>query len=763
MFELLFKYPITVFTKGKFVLLGAWSAWILVVLIVAALAGLGWLIWSRLQRLEPVKDVTPQMQQRRAVAIWGMQSALIALVLLLLWQPAIVVAELKSQQNIIAVLVDDSRSMAIADSGSDGKTQREASALAALQGGVLAGLQKRFQTRVYRLDGGLNRAEKTDGLQPSAAATHISAGLKQLATETGDLPVGAVVLLSDGAENSGGIDLDAITALRNRRLPVHTIGFGKEQAARDVEMEDVSVAPRAMADSRMRATVSLRQYGYAGSKATLTAKDGDKVLASKGITLAADGQVQAETVFFNAGAAGVRRVTFSLVPLNGEENAANNAIVKLVSVSGDRRRILYVEGEPRWEYKFIRRAADDDKELQIVSMLRTTENKIYRQGISDPAELADGFPTKAEDLFGYDGIIIGSVEAGYFTPRQQELLREYVDTRGGGLLFLGGRFSLADGGWGASSITELLPTFLPNAKDTFHRDPAITQLTAAGADSPVMRLIDDPAKNVERWKTLPYLMDYEDPGNPKPGATVLAEMTPQGRAKMPLLITQSYGRGRTAIMATSGSWRWQMSGALGDPTHDLFWQQLLRWVVADSPGTVVASIPEAQLMDGGHVKLTATVRDKAFVLAPDARVAAHMIGPDNSSAMVDLTPVPSTPGTFAADWTAGKPGSYVAEVTAGRGSDELGRDVLTFERQDGVAENFHTEQNRELLEKLSSETGGRYWSADQLDKLPSEISYSEAGISVRNTKELWNMPIVFLLLLGLMAGEWLTRRKWGLI
>jgi len=763
MFELLFKYPITVFTKGKFVLLGAWSAWILVVLIVAALAGLGWLIWSRLQRLEPVKDVTPQMQQRRAVAIWGMQSALIALVLLLLWQPAIVVAELKSQQNIIAVLVDDSRSMAIADSGSDGKTQREASALAALQGGVLAGLQKRFQTRVYRLDGGLNRAEKTDGLQPSAAATHISAGLKQLATETGDLPVGAVVLLSDGAENSGGIDLDAITALRNRRLPVHTIGFGKEQAARDVEMEDVSVAPRAMADSRMRATVSLRQYGYAGSKATLTAKDGDKVLASKDITLAADGQVQAETVFFNAGAAGVRRVTFSLVPLNGEENAANNAIVKLVSVSGDRRRILYVEGEPRWEYKFIRRAADDDKELQIVSMLRTTENKIYRQGISDPSELADGFPDKAEDLFRYDGIIIGSVEAGYFTPRQQELLREYVDTRGGGLLFLGGRFSLADGGWGASSITELLPTFLPNAKDTFHRDPAITQLTAAGADSPVMRLIDDPAKNVERWKTLPYLMDYEDPGNPKPGATVLAEMTPQGRAKMPLLITQSYGRGRTAIMATSGSWRWQMSGALGDPTHDLFWQQLLRWVVADSPGTVVASIPEAQLMDGGHVKLTATVRDKAFVLAPDARVAAHTIGPDNSSAMVDLTPVPSTPGTFAADWTAGKPGSYVAEVTAGRGSDELGRDVLTFERQDGVAENFHTEQNRELLEKLSSETGGRYWSADQLDKLPSEISYSEAGISVRNTKELWNMPIVFLLLFGLMAGEWLTRRKWGLI
>jgi len=232
---------------------------------------------------------------------------------------------------------------------------------------------------------------------------------------------------------------------------------------------------------------------------------------------------------------------------------------------------------------------------------------------------------------------------------------------------------------------------------------------------------------------------------------------------MPLLITQNYGRGRTAIMATSGSWRWQMSSALGDPTHDIFWQQLLRWVAADSPGPVVASVPFAQLMDDGHVKLTAVVRDKAYLVAPDAKVVAHLIGPAGSSAMVDLTPVPTSAGMFSADWTADEPGSYVAEVTAARGPDELGRDVLTFDRQNGVAENFHTNQNRELLEKLSTETGGRYWKAAEIDKLPIDISYSEAGISVRNTKELWNMPIAFLFLLSLMASEWLLRRKWGMI
>ena len=234
-----------------------------------------------------------------------------------------------------------------------------------------------------------------------------------------------------------------------------------------------------------------------------------------------------------------------------------------------------------------------------------------------------------------------------------------------------------------------------------------------------------------------------------------------------MLVTQNYGRGRTAVMATSGTWRWQMSQPLGDPAHDLFWQQLLRWLVLDSPGQVVVSAPAQTLMDDGHIQLSASVRDKEYMPAPDARVTAHLIGPDGLSAMVDMTPAADSPGVFHAAWTAEKPGSYLAEVTAqsgdGKGLVTLGSDTLPFERIDGVAENFHTVQNRELLEKLASETGGRYWKPDELTRLPNEISYSDAGISVRDIKELWNMPVVFLWLLLLMSTEWLLRRKWGVV
>ncbi|MDP9040211.1 MAG: hypothetical protein M3O02_13230 [Acidobacteriota bacterium] len=762
MFELLFKYPIPVFSKGSYILLAAWPAWVLALLIVDAGIAFAWLTWRRLP------GAAPRLRSWRAWALWGMQTGVVSLLLLLLWEPAVSVAELKSQQNIIAVLLDDSRSMGLADAGSDGKAVREAEAQRALAR-VLPGLEKKFQVRAYRLDGALTRMEGAGTPRAEGGATHIGEGLRQLLAETSDLPLGGVVLATDGAENSGGIDLDTISQLRNRRIPVHTIGFGQESAADDLEIDDVNVAPRGMAGSRMSAAVHFHQRGYAGRKTTLEIREGDKPIASREVVLGADGAAQSETVLFSAGAPGVKTLTFSLAVLAGEQSTANNALTRLLDVSGEKRRILYVEGEPRWEYKFLRRAEEADKGIQVVSMLRTTENKIYRQGIADPGELAEGFPTQAVDLFRYQAIIVGSVEAGYFTPGQQELLREFVDRRGGGVLFLGGRYALSEGGWGTSGAADLLPTFLPSERGSFHRAAATVELTAAGAESPITRLVDEPGRNVDRWKKLPYLADYQTAGTPKPGATVLAGYKDPGSGRtLPLLVTERYGRGRTALLATSGTWRWQMSSPLGDQAHDLFWQQLLRWLAEESPGAVSASPAQETLSDHGHVHLTAMVRDGEFMPAAEARVAAHIVGPEGISGEVEMAPEPNTPGVFQVDWTAEKAGSYVAEVSAARaaeggGTEELGRDAVTFRREDGVAENFHTGQNRELLQKLSSETGGRYWTEGELSRLPQEITYSEAGLSVRDTKELWNMPIVFLLLLGLLAAEWLLRRKWGVV
>jgi hypothetical protein len=127
-------------------------------------------------------------------------------------------------------------------------------------------------------------------------------------------------------------------------------------------------------------------------------------MASKTITLRRGETVQTEWVDFSAGDPGVHNLTFLLDPVEDEQILGNNSVSRVLDVPRGRRSVVYVEGEPRWEYKFIRRANDGDGSVRLVSMLRTTPNKFYRQGVDDADELVKGFPDKAEDLFAYDAL-----------------------------------------------------------------------------------------------------------------------------------------------------------------------------------------------------------------------------------------------------------------------------------------------------------------------------------------------------------------------
>ncbi len=749
MFEFLFKYPGAVFQKGQFVLLASWPVWIFLLGVIAAGALLLW----------HVRRNQGALTGGRPFVIWMLETAMIALLLFLLWHPAISIATLRPQQNVVAVLVDDSRSMAI----QEGSQTRSAQAAGVLDHKLLAALGQKFQVRLYRFGKEADRIQKVAQLTASEPATRLGDSLQQVLAESSTLPLGAVVLLSDGADNSGGIDLDTISEIRRRHIPVHTIGFGREKPEKDVEITDAVLPAHALADSRLSALVTFRQYGYAGQKALVAVHDAGKVIASREVQFKSDGAPQSESLLFNAGLAGPKTLEITIDPLPGEENRGNNSLRRLVDVESRKPRILYLEGEPRWEFKFIRRAAEDDQSLQLASMLRTTQNKIYRQGFSDPHELEEGFPGKAEELFSFDGLIIGSVEANYFTQTQQDLIREFANRRGGGILFLGGRFALAEGGYAHSPMAELLPVQIPETKGTFHRDFSNFELTAQGRASLICRLVEDPERNALRWTHMPQLANYNDVGEAKPGAVTLMDVVPAGRHRMPLLVTENYGRGRTAVFATSGTWRWVMWQDHTDITHVTFWQQLMRYLVSDSPGRVAASTPHAVLPDETKVTLRAEVRDKAYRPVSNAVVEAHITGPDGSTSSVELTPLPAGDGSYAADWSADKPGSYVAEIVAGRDKDELGRDIVIFRREDGVAESFHTAQNRELLQKLADDTGGRYYSASNAGRLADEISYSDAGITTRETKDLWDMPAIFLLALLLRGSEWVLRRRWGVV
>src|SRR4051812_23447356 len=318
MFEIFFKYPASIFHKGQFVFLTPWPLWLLP---IAILAGAVLLLWH-------VRRNHGMLSGLRPMAIWGLEAYMVALILFLLWHPALSIATLRPQQNVVAVLVDDSRSMSLDDASGT----REAAAKKVLESGMLKELGDKFQVRLYKFGREPERIQKTEQLAGQAPASRIGDTLERVLAESSSLPLGAIVLLSDGADNSGGIDLQTIAAIRRQRIPVHTVGFGRERPEHDVEVTDAVVAARALPQSKLTAVVSLTSYGLTGSKAKLSVRNNGKVLASQDVTLKGDGDVQTETVVFNAGDAGPKSLEIGVEPVGGEANAANNKVARQVNV-----------------------------------------------------------------------------------------------------------------------------------------------------------------------------------------------------------------------------------------------------------------------------------------------------------------------------------------------------------------------------------------------------------------------------------------------
>lgn len=749
MFEFFFKYPLAAYRKGEFLFATGWSPWLLVAL--TALAAVALLVYAR--------RVPSRLTGAALWCVWALQVATVALALVLLWQPALGIQSLKSRQNAVAVLVDTSSSMALVEDG----LSRLARAATALQERALPALEEKFRVRLYGFSGRPERIRslQPDALPPPGASSGVGESVLSVLRESTAVPLGALLVISDGADNSGRFGREMAAEIRKYNVPVHTVGVGRERIDGDIELSDVAVASEALPRSRVSAQLTLRHDGQAERTTRITVRDGASVLASQPVTLKAGEPVRREWIDFGAGEAGVRDLTFTVEPVSGEMEG-NNQRRRVLDVPRRRRRILYAEGEPRWQYKFMRRAVQKDASVQLITMLRTSTNKFYRQGVDTPEELEDGFPSEEEELFAYDALIIGSFEAAFFTPKQQVAIREFVSRRGGTLLMLAGPNGLGAGGWQNSEIVDALPAVLEPGDTSFIREKVTAEIAPQGRDSLISRLSPDSEENARLWSEMPQLADFQRIGALKPAALRLMSVQ-YGAEALPLLVRQNYGRGRSMIFATGGSWRWRMGLPSDDDRHDTFWRQMLRALVVDSAGPVRLTTDRSNYADESRVQLRAEVRDKRYESANNARVSATVIPEEGPSKTLSLRPSATEQGVYEAEVDASDLGVYLVEAVAHLGDDRLGADTLHFRREGGVAEFFHPERNGSLLARLADQTGGSYWELDELARLPAEIGFSEAGITVREVLDLWDMPALFLLLILLRAAEWLLRKRWGVI
>lgn len=743
MFEFLFKYSRPDYARSDIVFTAEWPAWALVSITVLAVAGITVMLARRYRNAS-----IPQV-----LAIGLLQLAMVAVVLLVLLQPALKTEQLKPGENTIALVVDQSESMAYGDTAS-----RFDTALAAL-GDVMTSDTADLTARRYTFSDRESSMESFADVIPDGTATSIADSMVGIIEGARAQSLAAVILASDGIDTSGGISAEQLAEIAAFGVPVHTIGIGRDRMPEDLELTQVVAPQNVLPNSTVSARVSIRHDRE--GEARVSVYDGDTVLATESVNLPANATATTARININLRDAGYHRLQFSVDGIDAEPELRNNERSVLVKVEEQQFNVLYFEGEPRWEYKFMRRALDPEGDIRLASLLRVSPNKFYRQGLESADELGDGFPDTRDELFAYDALIIGSVEAASLSSEQLEIVRDFVSERGGSLLMLAGPNGLGNGGWGQSTIADLLPAHLPPSSiDTFSRVKSGVRLTAQGAGAEMLRLAESAEQNLEVWRELPEIADYQRLGNLKPATITLLDVITESGGQ-PLLVTQPFGRGQVYILATGGTWRWQMSMPLEDQSHETFWQQLLRTLVSSAPKGISLSA------DAGHgeseIRVRAEFRDDAFRPVDDINVSAVVSHEDGESFTVDLPASPDTAGVFAADVPLGASGSWYFEAIAERNGEVAHVARASAYSESGQAEYFNLRRNAALLRRLSDATGGRYFEPGDMNELPDLLRYSNAGITEQILRPVWDAPIVFLLLLALKFGEWSLRRRWRTI
>jgi uncharacterized membrane protein len=759
----LFGHEQAVFTNGQFGFDLRPRAWI-VILIALCLAVFIYVVYIRPRW---------RMSKRMTVVLALLRTTLMALLLFMLLRPVLVVSSAIPRSSYVALAIDDSLSMTLVDT--PGRVTRLESVKQALltprsssQTSFINRLEEKFRTNLYGFSGELVGVKDGDNLFGEGLTTDLVGALNEIAKRSSGTPLSAIVLATDGAANVPH-DLSAtLRELRARDVPVFTVGVGETSRPLDAELVRMNLPRRVLVGSRANIEAFVRLSGYGATKVLMRVTEDGRAIKTEEFSLRGN-DTQPVNLEISPSTPGFRRLTVEITPIDGEVTIENNKQEALVEVIEGPLRVLYVEGEPRWELGKIRESLQpNEKNVTLVSLLRTGENKLYRQGIAGQQELVGGFPKTEEELFAYHGVVIGSVESSFFTADQLRNIEAFVSRRAGGFLALGGRLAFDGGKYKGTPVADLLPVALDGGSidlaDAFA--PVYkSQLTGAGQTHPISRLNEDRALSQKTWNELPSISIPEALKTVKPGATVLLEAKRAGPSAqvVPLLVQQRYGGGQTLAFMGTDTWRWRMRMDSKSNAHETFWRQMLRYLVSGSPSQIEVGAEQNVYVMDDPVRIVADIRDKRYNAVNDAHATVRVTKPSGTTLDVPLKfSTINNANIYSGEFKADELGQHMIELVGtsaslGPVSAKSGVLVSNLNR-----EFYSAAQNSDLLQRIAAETGGKYYQLSNIQTLLDDLSYRRTPYSERVTKDLWDMPINFILIIGLLSGEWFLRKREGL-
>jgi uncharacterized membrane protein len=712
--------------------------------------------------------------------VLALRVAAIAMLFVLLAVPALRIPN-PPRGAFTAVLLDTSRSMSIADAGAGGKTARLQVARDVLRGhparqvavlgpggkGLLKGLDDLSKVVLYSFDGEARRVRDTDNLRAAGASTNLFRAVRDMEADLRGLPLAAVVLVTDGCRNEGGSGEDAARLLAARHVPLHVVGLGNPNPPKDYEVVRVFAPRKVRRNTEVEVYATVRHTDFHEAFDVAVSR-GDVTLKTQRVVPAgAEDDVERVRIPFTPDFEGTATYKVSVAAGAGETVTDNNAREFVIEMQDDRLPVLYIEGSPRMEYRFLRRALYRDPDFRLIGVLRLARDRFYVQGANDAEKfLEKGFPDAADPqtrqrLFAFEAIILGDIEAAYFTPQQLALLEEFVRVRGGGLLMLGGVNSFGLGKYAGTPVGKMLPLDVTPQDAPYSDEQFNAKATDDGLTHPVMRLVADADENRRMWEQAPPLIGITPIRRVKAGASVLLA---QENGGLPVLAVQNYGQGRVAGFTSGGSWYWQVSRPATDEFHEKFWKQLVRWLVVGAKQRLAVETDADVYARGKPVMIKATAFEKDLRPVSDATVVATVTNPLGNTEEIPMDWVLSQDGVYQCRCLPAEEGNYTVSVKV-QGWD-LPPAEAGFEVSEPYVEFSNAGLKEGLLRSMAGMTGGRYYAYNEALALPQEVAKEvkaagEAGVQPMD-KEIWDVPWLLAALLAVLAVEWFVRRRSGL-
>ena len=727
-------------------------------LAIAGTVILGWLAYARV----PVK-LTPGPR----IGLSALRALTLLLLMVILLRPVVLVPPAASNNSLLPILVDTSRSMRLHDDG-DGSSRIEAAQTIVKD--LQAQLGKEYRIELLTFGDALAAANDIDMVSATGRRSDLSGAIADLAERHRNERLAGVIVLSDGGDTAPielgeGGRIDA---------PVFTVGVGSATAPRDREIVNLTAGEPLLPGASIDVSVSATSAGYGTEPVELRVAANGRPIEVRRLTPSSDG-APVHAVFTVSPEPDVPTVyTVQIPEAAGEVSNENNTRSVLVPPQRGKRRLLVVEGAPGYEHTFLKRALSDDPGLEIDAVVRKGQNDDGRDTFyvqADPsrmAPLSSGYPLKRSELFAYDGVIFGNIEADFFTREQLELTRDFIAERGGGLLVLGAR-SFDRQGLAGTPLEQALPIDLTDRGSTITlasapagaAEPNTPALTVDGAMHPATRLAVTPEENRQKWASLPALASLAQVGGSRPGAQILAVALTAGGTPLPLIAAQRYGQGRSVAFAGEASWRWRMMRPADDTSYETIWRQLARWVTAGAQGpvTIAALSPAAP---GITDRISVFVRDHDFKPVANAEVAIELTAPNGEKRQLPAALSTPQTGRYGVATRFDQQGVYRIDAIATRHGEAIGsasRPVLVG----GVdLEMTQPRLNDAVLRRLAGESSGRYLPMAQAGQLPSLLRASRAEAGTPEMRDLWHNGWSLLAIIGLLAVEWVARRRVGL-